>query len=74
MRNRTEEQTEGMDSEWRKFSARRRICRALGRLVTILGLAAAGLLVIPAGILFLLIVGLWTAADRLSRSLNMAAG
>ena len=74
MRNRTEEQTEGMDSEWRKFSARRRICRALSRLVTILGLAAAGLLVIPAGVLFWVMGGFGTADDRLSRSCNMAAG
>lgn len=49
-----------------KKHKKRMVFKWLSRLVTGLGLAAAGLLAIPAGILFLLISGIWAAADRIA--------
>lgn len=45
---------------------KRMVYKWLSRLVTGISWVAVGLLAIPAGILFLLISGIWAAADRIT--------
>lgn len=53
-----------------KKHKKRMVYKGLSRLVTGLGLAAVGLLAIPAGILFLLISGIWSATDWIAARLD----
>jgi len=53
-----------------KKRRKRMIYKRLSRFVTWIGLGAAGLIAIPAGILILLISGIWTVADRFAAYLE----
>ena len=57
-----------------KKRRKRIIYKGLSRFVTWVGLAAAGLIAIPAGILILLISGIWTVADRFAACLERKGG
>ncbi len=52
-------------AEDRKYR-KRLVYRSLSRLVAYIGLAVIGLLAIPAGLLVLLISGIWSATDRIA--------
>lgn len=54
----------------RKRSLAGAFWRGAGRFVTWLGLAAAGLLALPDGILMLLICAVWSLTDRVSAWMN----
>ena len=53
-----------------RHGMRKTLYKWLSRLVMCLGLVAIGLLAIPAGILFLLISGIWSVTDRIAAHLE----
>lgn len=46
------------------------IRKGISRLITWLGVALIGLLALPAGVLVLLIIGIWSLVDRLASRLG----
>lgn len=63
-----------IDAAAEKKRRKRMIYKGLNRFVTWIGLAAAGLIAIPAGILLLLVLGIWTMVDRLAAYLERKGG
>lgn len=55
-----------IDAAAEQKNRKRLIYKGLSRFTTWIGLAIGGLLAIPAGMLVLLISGIWTVTDRLS--------